>query len=64
MKIGDIVWSVSHNPLSGKVIERRLAIIIQTDYDDYNPYFIQLIKSGRQGKTSIKYLEPLEEVCK
>ena len=63
MKVGDLVWSLSHDKYDKtKVIERRLAIIIDFDFTDYNPYFIKLVACGRQGKTSIKYLEPLEEV--
>ena len=59
MKVGDLVWSLNFNSLDGTVIEKRLAIIVALDYDDYNPYFIQLVVCGRQGKTSRKYLEPM-----
>ena len=54
MKVGDLVWVVD-----GENVKRRLAIIVSLDYDDYNPYFIQLVVCGRQGKTSRKYLEPM-----
>ena len=55
MQVGDLVWSLN---LDG--VERRLAIIIALDYEDYNPYFIGLVACGRQGKTSRRYLEPLD----
>ena len=58
MKVGDLVWSLDIS-LKGTVSKRRLAIIIALDYDDYNPYVIQLVVCGRQGKTSRKYLEPM-----
>ena len=58
MKVGDLVWSVEHSFFGG-VLKRRLAIIVALDYDDYNPYVIQLVACGRQGKTSRKYLEPM-----
>ena len=60
MQVGDLVWSVTHSVIGNEVIERRLAIIIALDYDDYNPYFIQLVASGNRGKTARKYLEPLD----
>ena len=56
MKVGDLVWSLSSDALGTK---KRLAIIVALDYDDYNPYIIQLVVCGRQGKTSRKYLEPM-----
>ena len=59
MKIGDLVWSLDIS-WKGTVLKRRLAIIIALDYDDYNPYVIQLVACGRQGKTSKKYLEPTD----
>ena len=43
-----------------RIIERRLAIITDMDYDDSNPYTIQLVACGRQGRTSRKYLEPTD----
>ena len=58
MRVGDLVWSLSFDALGTK---RRLAIIIALDYDDYNPYIIKLVACGRQGKTSQKYLAPMEE---
>ena len=64
MKVGDLVWSMSlsrnEQKTLGVVVEKRLAIIIALDYDDYNPYVIQLVACGRQGKTSRKYLEPTD----
>ncbi len=57
MQVGDLVWSLSSDALGTK---RRLAIIIALNYDDYNPYIIKLVACGRQGKTSQKYLEPLD----
>jgi len=67
MQVGDLVWSMSlsrnEQKTLGVVVEKRLAIIIALDYDDYNPYFIKLVACGRQGKTSRKYLEPLGELC-
>ena len=53
MKVGDLVWSVGPYNILG----RRLAIIVVMDYDDYNPYIIQLVATGEQGRTSRKYLE-------
>ena len=58
MKVGDLVWSLESN-WKGENVKRRLAIIVALDYDDYNPYVIQLVVCGRQGKTSRKYLEPI-----
>ena len=58
MKVGDLVWSLDIS-WKGTVPKRRLAIIVALDYDDYNPYVIQLVVCGRQGKTSRKYLEPM-----
>ena len=52
MKVGDLVWSVCPYGVLGK----RLAIIVVTDYDDYNPYIIQLVATGEQGRTSERYL--------
>lgn len=60
MKVGDLVWSLDISALDGTVLKRRLAIIVAMDYDDYNPYVIQLVVTGRQGKTSSKYLEELQ----
>ena len=59
MKVGDLVWSLESN-WKGENVKRRLAIIVALDYDDYNPYFIQLVVCGRQGKTSQKYLAPMD----
>ena len=58
MKIGDLVWSLDIS-WKGSVLKRRLAIIVSIDYDDYNPYIIQLVVTGKQGRTSRKYLEPI-----
>ena len=58
MQVGDLVWSLSTTPHTNP--KRRLAIIIALDHDDYNPYFIKLVACGRQGKTSRKYLEPMD----
>ena len=58
MQVGDLVWSLEFS--LDEVVERRLAIIIALDYEDYNPYFIGLVACGRQGKTSRRYLEPLD----
>mgnify|MGYP003109008633 FL=1 len=57
MQVGDLVWSLSDDIKGSK---KRLAIIIALEYDDYNPYFIKLVACGRQGKTSRKYLEPID----
>ena len=59
MQVGDLVWSLDMS-WKGAVLKRRLAIIIALDYDDYNPYMIKLVACGREGKTSPKYLEPLD----
>ena len=60
MQVGDLVWSLTPHPYyKGKIIERRLAIILALDCDDYNPYIVKLVACGKQGKTSRKYLEPL-----
>ena len=59
MKVGDLVWSLTHSIIGNEVIESRLAIILVMDYDDSNPYIIKLVACGRQGRTSRKYLEPL-----
>ena len=58
MQVGDLVWSLEFS-LHNEVVERRLAIIIALDHDDYNPYFIGLVACGTQGKTSRRYLEPM-----
>ena len=58
MQVGDLVWSLEYS--LDEVIERRLAIILALDYDDYNPYFIELVANGNRGKTARKYLEPLD----
>ena len=61
MKVGDLVWCLSYDRYNmNRVIERRLAIITDMDYDDSNPYVIQLVACGRQGRTSRKYLEPTD----
>ncbi len=60
MKVGDLVWSLTHDRYDmGEVIERRLAIIVTYDDEEHNPYIIKLVACGRQGKTSRKYLEPM-----
>ena len=59
MKVGDLVWSLKYDQrITRFVVERRLAIIIALDYDDYNPYKIHLVACGRSGVTSRKFLEP------
>jgi hypothetical protein len=61
MKVGDLVWCLSYDRYNmNRVIERRLAIIVALDYDDYNPYIIKLVACDRQGKTSRKYLESID----
>ena len=61
MKVGDLVWCLSYDRYNmNRVIERRLAIIVVMDYDDNNPYIIQLVACGRQGRTSRKYIEPTD----
>ena len=55
MKGGDLVWSLSGNHRGE--IQKRLAIIVEIGDDPYNPYWIQLISNGREGKTCEKYLE-------
>jgi len=59
MKVGDLVWSLSSDTTDTK---RRLAIIIEVDNFYVNPYVIQLVVSGFEGRTSERYLEPVEEV--
>ena len=56
MKVGDLVWSVCPYGVLG----RRLAIIVVMDYDDSNPYVIQLVATGEVGRTARKYLEPTD----
>ena len=56
MKVGDLVWSLVLNSLDGTIIEKRLAIIVEIGADPFNPYWIQLISNGREGKTCEKYL--------
>lgn len=56
MKVGDLVWSVCPYGVLGK----RLAIIVVMDYDDSNPYIIQLVATGEQGRTARKYIEPTD----
>ena len=55
MKVGDLVWSLNFS-LDGTIIEKRLAIIVEIGADPFNPYWIQLISNGREGKTCEKYL--------
>tara|TARA_Y100001938_G_scaffold150856_1_gene243838 strand:+ start:50 stop:241 length:192 start_codon:yes stop_codon:yes gene_type:complete len=63
MKVGDLVWSLSHDKYDKtKIIERRLAIIKEVDHQWINPYVIQLVASGFEGRTAKKYLEPVEEL--
>tara|TARA_B100000123_G_C25485744_1_gene321238 strand:+ start:288 stop:530 length:243 start_codon:yes stop_codon:yes gene_type:complete len=56
MQVGDLVWSVCPYGVLG----RRLAIIVIMDYDDYNPYIIQLVATGEQGRTADRYLVPMD----
>ena len=56
MKVGDLVWSLEYSVLDGTVINKRLAIIVEIGADRFNPYWIQLISNGREGKTCEKYL--------
>ena len=60
MRVGDLVWSVTYNFLGNKIMERRLAIIKEISNDKFNPYIIKLVACGRTGKTSEKYLEPMD----
>ncbi len=63
MKVGDLVWSLIHDQYdTKKVIERRLAIIKEVDHQYVNPYVIQLVASGFEGRTAKTYLEPVEEL--
>ena len=57
MQVGDLVWSLSSDALG----TRRLAIIVVIDYDDSNPYIIQLVATGEQGRTAVRYLSLMEE---
>ena len=57
MQVGDLVWSLNFSSIDGTIIEKRLAIIVEIGADPYNPYWIQLISNGREGKTCEKYLE-------
>jgi len=57
MKVGDLVWSLWTVKYTSK---RRLAIIIEVDNFYVNPYVIQLVACGFQGRTSKEYLEPME----
>ena len=60
MRVGDLVWSLTHDKYNmGKVIQRRLAIITEVDHQYVNPYMIQLVASGFEGRTAKKYLEPI-----
>ena len=60
MQVGDLVWSLTHDKYDmGKVIQRRLAIIIEVDNFYVNPYVIQLVACGRGGRTAKQYLEPI-----
>ena len=59
MKVGDLVWSLAYEPC-GKVIVRRLAIIVKVENRHLmNPYIIKLVACGREGRTSKKYIEPM-----
>ena len=60
MKVGDLVWSLVLNSLDGTIIEKRLAIIVEIGADPFNPYWIQLISNGREGKTCEKYLAQVD----
>jgi len=65
MKIGDIVWSlIWFDNDMGRILEKRLAIIIDVEPRGNNCYTIALIVCGTQGRTSEKYLEPMETVCR
>ena len=56
MKVGDLVWSLNFNSF-GIITAKRLAIIVEIGADPFNPYWIQLVSNGREGKTCEKYLE-------
>ena len=56
MKVGDLVWSKTYDA-NGDEVTKRLAIIVEIGADPFNPYWIQLISNGREGKTCEKYLE-------
>ena len=56
MKVGDLVWSLVLNSLDGTIIAKRLAIIVEIGADPYNPYWIHLISTGKEGKTCERYL--------
>lgn len=60
MQVGDLVWSLLHRPHSNEVIMKRLAIILKVEPIYINPYIIKLVACGREGRTSKKYLEPLD----
>ena len=55
-KVGDLVWSVCPFNTSND----RLAIIINLDESDVNPYTIHLVVCGNQGVTSKRYLAPVD----
>ena len=56
MQVGDLVWSISFTN------EKRLAIITEVDHQYVNPYVIQLVASGFEGRTCKRFLEPMEAV--
>ena len=63
MQVGDLVWALDLDKYGmGRVINRRLAIIRKIDNfrDSHNPYHIMLIACGREGRTSEKYLAPMD----
>ena len=61
MEIGDLVWSVHLDSfMQDTVVERQLAIIIDIEPRGNNCYIIALVVSGRQGRTSEKYLRKME----
>ena len=60
MKVGDLVWSLVLSSLDGTIIEKRLAIIVEIGADPFNPYWIQLISTGQEGKTCEKYLAQVD----
>ena len=63
MQVGDLVWILSHDKYDRrKVIERRLAIITEVDRFYVNPFVIHLLSCGNTGRTSERYLEPLEKI--
>ena len=59
MQVGDLVWALTYDQYDWeRIIERRLAIISEVDYDCLNAYVILLCSCGNTGRTSDRYLEP------